>query len=188
MTGNDWSRRRKLRSMRLASGGASGSPNPPASSAGAQPPGQLQQRQRVAACLGDDAVPYPLIQPSRGRRVQQRTGVTAAEALDRQQWQAPPRLLLGWLTHREHQGDRFREQATRNERQCLRRGLIEPLRVIDQAHQRQLLSRLGQQPEHRQTDQQAIRRLPPTQAKDRAQRIALRAWQASEMAQHRVQS
>jgi hypothetical protein len=160
-------------------------PEPAGQLRGAQPTGQLQQRQRVAACLCDDAVPHPLIQPSRGHRVQQRTGVTAAQALDRQQWQAPPRLLLAWLTHREHQGDGFRHQAARNERQCLRRGLIEPLRVIDQAHQRQLLSRLRQQPEHRQTDQQAIRRLPAAQAEDRAQRIALRAWQASEIAQHR---
>ena len=37
----------------------------------------------------------------------------------------------------------------------------------------------------RQTDQQATRRLPGTQSEDRAQRIALRAWQASEAAQHR---
>ena len=146
----------------------------------AQPPGQLQQRQRVAAGLGDDAVPHPLIQSPRGHRVEQRTGVIAVQALDRQQWQAPKLPLLPGLSQREHQCDRFRQQAARGERQCLRRSLIEPLRIIDQAHQRPLLSRLRQQPEHRQTDQQAIRRLPRAQAEDRVQRIALRARQSSQ--------
>jgi hypothetical protein len=62
--------------------------------------------------------------------VQQRTGVLPAQTPDRKQWQAPPLLLLAGLTHREHQRDRFGQEAARNERQCLRRGLIEPLRWL----------------------------------------------------------
>ena len=44
-----------------------GSPNPPASSAGLMPRGQLQQRERVAARLGDDAIADALVEPARDR-------------------------------------------------------------------------------------------------------------------------
>ena len=94
-------------------------------------------------------------------------------------------LLLGGLTHREHQRDRFGQQAARNERQGLRRGLIKPLRVIDQADKRLLLSHRRQQTERRQTDQQAIRRRPSTEAEDDVQRVVLGAGQGIEVAEQR---
>ena len=78
--GSDWTRRRKLCSIWLASGRASGSPNPPASSAGVSPAGQLEQGQRVPARLGDDPVPHPLVESPRNHRVQQRASVAVARA------------------------------------------------------------------------------------------------------------
>ena len=80
---------------------------------GAQPPGQLQQRQRVTAGLADDAVPHPLIQPSRDHRVEQCTGVTAAQALDLRSWEAAS-SCSSRARAREHQGDRSasRRRAT----------------------------------------------------------------------------
>ena len=52
---------------------------------------------------------------------------------------------------------RLRQQPPGDERQRLRRGLIEPLRVVDHADQRPLLGHLGQQAQHRQADEEAIR-------------------------------
>ena len=56
LTRSGSNRRRKLRSMRLASVGGR-QPKSAGQLRGAQPPRQLQQRQRVAARLADDTVP-----------------------------------------------------------------------------------------------------------------------------------
>jgi hypothetical protein len=54
------------------------------------------------------------------------------------------------------------------------RGLIQPLHVVDHAHQRSLDGRLGQQGEDGQTHQEPIRRTPFTQPERDPQRIPLR--------------
>jgi len=45
----------------------------------------------------------------------------------------------------------------RHERQRLRRGTIQPLRIIDQANQRAVLGHLGQQAQDGQADQKGVR-------------------------------
>ena len=50
--------------------------------------------------------------------------------------------LLARLARGEHDPDRLRQQAPGDERERQRRGLIQPLRVIDDAQQRTLLGRL----------------------------------------------
>ena len=77
-------RRRKLSSIRPATGSACGSPKPPASSFRRQAPRQLQQRQRIAPRLGDDLFGYPLIQRPPHRRAQQLPRVSTPQAGDRQ--------------------------------------------------------------------------------------------------------
>ena len=62
----------------------------------------------------------------------------------------------------------------------MRRCSVEPLCVVDQAYERQFLSRQGERPERREVDDEAIRRHPGTEAERRAQRIALRASQLHE--------
>ena len=169
--------------MRPESGTAPGSPNPPASSAGVNAPRQLQQRQRVAARLGDDLVADPRVQGPGERRVQQRPRVVLAQALDHELRQS--RQLVARLARREDQADRFRLQAARDEREDLRRGAIEPLLVIHQADQRLLLGHLGEQAQDGQADEEAIRRRPGADAERRPQRIALRSREALEPIQHR---
>ena len=79
-SGSDWSSPRGSSARcGLPAGRGSGSPKPPASSAGRQPAGQLQQRERVAARLGDDPVPHSLVQPPGDRRRQQRARIVVAE-------------------------------------------------------------------------------------------------------------
>ena len=53
-----------------------------------------------------------------------------------------------------------RPAAARDERERERRGLIQPLRVVDDAQQRALLGHLGDEAEHGEADQEAIRRRP----------------------------
>ena len=72
----------KLCSIWPANGARPGSAKPPASSPAVEPAGQLEQSEGVATRLGDDPVPYPLVQPPRARRVQQRAGVAVGQAAD----------------------------------------------------------------------------------------------------------
>jgi hypothetical protein len=58
------------------------------------------------------------------------------------------------LADREDHGESLRLQAPRHERQRLPGSSIEPLRIIDQAHQR---TRLGQQAQDRKRHQELIR-------------------------------
>jgi hypothetical protein len=159
--------------MWFASGIASGSPNPPASSAGVKPPGQLEQRQRVAACLADDPVAHPLVERSADRRVEQRAGVAVTQATDEQLRKPGHLALLAGLAHREDQGNRFRQQTPRDERERLRRRPILPLRIIDHADERPLVGHEGQQPEDREADQEAVGRPLCAQAERHAERVAL---------------
>ena len=65
-SGSASSRRRKLSSIRPGSASASSSPKPARQLRRGQPARQLEQRQRVAARLGDDPVADPLVEPGRG--------------------------------------------------------------------------------------------------------------------------
>ena len=86
---------------------------------------------------------------------------------------------------REDQPDPVCQLATCHERECLGRDGIQPLRVIDHAHQRLLLRHVGQQAQHRQSDQEPVRRLPGAHPENRGQRITLRDRQSIEVVQHR---
>jgi hypothetical protein len=65
--------------------------------------------------------------------------------------------LLARLAGREHDADRLRQEATGDEGERERRGLIQPLRVIDDTQQRALLGHLREQAQHRQSHDEAIR-------------------------------
>ena len=78
----------------------------------------------------------------------------------------------------EDQPDRLGPQTTRHERQRLRRGRVEPLRVVDEADQRPLLGHVGQQAEDGQADEEPIRGIAVAQTERGAERFALRAGKA----------
>jgi hypothetical protein len=89
------------------------------------------------------------------------------------------------LAHGEHQPDRLRAQTARDEGQRLRGGRVEPLRVVHDADPRPLLGDVRQQAQHRQADQEPVRRVALAQAERGAQRIALRAGEAVQAIQER---
>ena len=85
------------------------------------------------------------------------------------------------LSRREYERDPLRQQTARHERQSPRRGTVEPLRVIDDTHERLLLGGVGEQAEDRQSHQEWIRRRvrgPPNQSGRDAKRPSLRLWEA----------
>jgi len=125
-----------------------------------------------------------LIQPARYHRLQQRAGIGVIQARENELRKSRQLPYFDGFTQREDHGNRFRQEAACDERQCLRRGPVEPLRIIDQADERPFLGHHGEQPEHREADREAIRHRPGAQPECRAQRVALRAWQARQAVQH----
>ena len=122
------------------------------SSHGAAPAGRADSPR-----LGDDPVADALVELELEPRVQQRPGV----AVD-----SPRTSSSGTCQHlarfprREDEPHRFGEQAAGDEGERLRRGLIEPLRVVDDAQQRASLGRLGEEAEGREPDQEPVRSRP----------------------------
>src|SRR3712207_8895619 len=57
----------------------------------------------------------------------------------------------------------------------LRGRLVEPLRVVDDARQRLPLGDLGEQRQHRESDEEPVRWRPWAQSEHRRERVALRS-------------
>ena len=77
------------------------------------------------------------------------------------------------LAFREQEDDRLGRQPPRHEREHLGRGSIKPLDVIDQADQRCLLRRVGQQAENGEPDEKSIGLRARAQAKCGRHRVSL---------------
>jgi hypothetical protein len=75
----------------------------------------------------------------------------------------------------EEHHHRLRQQPACHERQRLRGGAVQPLRVVDHAQKRALLGRLGQQAEHSQANKEPVRRETLAQPECDFQRMALRS-------------
>ena len=133
----------------------------PGELAGGQSGAELDQRQRVAAGLGDEPVLNALVHRTLGHRRQQLAGRGRGQPLDRQLVQAvegqPP---SGRLPDGE-------------EGQHLGRLLVQPLCVVHDAHQGDRGRGVGQQRQDRQADQHPSGRGGRAQAEDGLQRLAL---------------
>ena len=130
--------------------------------------------------LGHDAIADALVERARHDRLEQHPRIVVSQPADDELRQPVEVPLAARLAHREDQPDRLRAQPARHERERLRRRRVEPLRVVDDAHQRSLLGRVGQQAQDRQPDQEAIRSVARAQAERRAERILLRTGKALE--------
>ena len=150
-----------------------------------QPTRQLQQREGVATRLGDDLIAHVLVQPPGHRRRQQPASVLVGEPADHQLRQAGELHRVVGLADGEHHGDPLRQQTPRHERKRLRRGPIEPLRIVDEAHERSHLGRLGQQAQRRQGHQEAVRGSAILQPERHTQRIPLRTGQPVQPVENR---
>ena len=144
---------------------------------------QLEQRQRVAGRLGDDAIAYALVQRPCDHRPQQGSCVVVAQTLDDELRQVLHLAVCGRQAGREDDRDRLGDQPARNEPEDLGRRPVEPLRVVDQADERPFLGGFAYEVEHRQAHQEAIRHIAGPQAERRSQRVTLRREQPIEPVQ-----
>jgi hypothetical protein len=146
---------------------------------------QLQQRERVAAGLGQDPVPDPLVEPPREPGREQLTSVVVRDPLHNELRQTVELLQRARLAYREQDPDPLGQQAPCDECQRLRGSAVEPLGVVHQADERARFGGLCQQAEDRERQEKALRWLATLQSERHAQRILLRLRQRAELAEHR---
>jgi hypothetical protein len=110
--------------------------------------------------------------------------IAIAESADVQLREPGEDVIAGPRPRGAHDRDRLGEQAAGNEPQDLRRGVVEPLPVVDDTDQRLLLGDLGDQRQRGQPHQEPVRRSAGAAAEHRRERLALRSGQPAEMVQH----
>ncbi len=138
---------------------------------------QFLERERVPARLGDQLVAHARIDHARERAPEQLARGIVAEAFQREPRQIGERVADG--AHRQHQRDPLGVEAAGDERERLRGGGVEPLRVVDDAQQPAVAREVGEQAEHGETDQERARRGLGAQAECGLERGALGCRQAA---------
>ena len=146
---------------------------------------QFEQGERIAMALRDDLVADAGVERAGHAGQQQRASVAVAEAADGKLREPGENVIAGPRPRGAHHRDPLGQQAARHEPQDLRRGLVEPLRVIDETDQRLLLGDLGEQRQRGQPHQEPVGRGAGAAAEHRRERVALRNGQPAELVQHR---
>ena len=118
----------------VPNGSASSSRSRRRAASGAKPAGKLQQCERVPARLREDPVAHGHVQ--RGVEGRRQAARAHPRRPDRRSTAPAARQARRVRARGEDQRDGLRQQAAGDERECLPRGLVEPLRVVDQADQR----------------------------------------------------
>ena len=149
---------------------------------------QLEQGKRVAVTLHDDLVADAGVQGAGHVGQQQRASIAVAERMDRQDRQPGENVIAGPRPRGAHDRDPLGQEAAGDEAQDLRRGLVEPLRVIDDGGQRLLLGDLGEQRQRGQPDQEPVGRSAGAAPEHRRERVALRTGSRSRWSSMGVQS
>ena len=140
--------------------------------------GGLDDGQRIATGLGDDALRHVRVDRSADRAREQVVRVLlrqAGEPKTRQRLQA--RVRLRGLPDREQHPDPVGQQPARHEAEDLGGLVVQPLRVVDHAQHRPVLGGVREQREHGQADQERIGRRPAHQPERHAERPPLRLGQ-----------
>ena len=126
---------------------------------------ELDQGQRIATRRLQQPSRQVRREAARAGSFQQLRGRRLVEAVQPEVWQArgQQRRLLA-LSNRDQDGDGIRDQPARREADGLRRGAVEPLRVVDRDQQRRFVGVGRDQPEGRGADDQAVCLGPRTEA------------------------
>ena len=140
-----------------------------------QPSWQLQEGEGVAVALGQDAVPDPRVEGAGYRRVQEPSGVAAAQPVHQKLREPGQDGLLVGLADGEHHGHGLDPQTAGDELQRLHRRPVQPLGVVHDTEQGQFLGDLAEQGEDRQSHQEAVGRGARSQPECRPEGVALRA-------------
>ena len=145
---------------------------------------QLEQGERVAVALRDDLGADGGVYGAGHAGQQQRASIAVAQWMDRQDRQPGENVIAGARPRGAHDHDPLGEQAAGHEPQDLRRGAVEPLRVVDDTGQRLLLGGLGDQRQRGQPHQEPVGRRAGAAAEHRRERVALRSGQPVQVVQH----
>ena len=108
--------------------------------------------------LRDDLVADRGIQRAVHVVQQQRARVAVAEPADRQLGEPGEDVVAAARPRGAHERDPLGEEAAGDEPEDLRRGVVEPLRVVDDADERLLLGDLGEQRQRGEPDQEPVGR------------------------------
>jgi len=125
-----------------------------------------------------------LIQSERDGRTEERAGVAVDQTADLQLGQVLE--VVAALTHGEHQPDLLGRHTTGDEAESQCRGLIQPLRVVEDTQHRLLLGYLRHQTEHGQGNEEPIRGGACAQTEHDFKGLALRAGQFVEAIEQRL--
>jgi hypothetical protein len=117
-----------------------------------QHPGQFEQGERVPVGLGQHAIAAV----GRQAGAKQRGGHLSGQALHGQRWQ--PGRREGTSARAEKQDDRLGVQPPGGEQQSVSAGPVQPVRVVQHAEQRLADGEFAEQRQHREADQEAVRR------------------------------
>src|SRR5918994_2033110 len=115
---------------------------------------------------------------------QQCACVAVVESHDGQVAESSEKVVADAGARRAHERYPLGEETAGDEADDLCCGLVEPLRVVDDADERLLLGDLGEERERRERDQESVGRRPGASAEDRRERVVLRKGQALEMVEH----
>ena len=87
--------------------------------------------------------------------------VAVSEAVDRQGREPGEDAVTDPRSRRAHENDPLDEKPARYEQHDLRRGGVEPVRIVDHAEKRLLIRDLGQQGQRREADQETVGGIGP---------------------------
>ena len=146
---------------------------------------ELEERQRVAAALRDDPIEDALVERPKRRRCEQLTCLRLRESGDPKLPQAGEPVGRAHVPHREDHEHALRLEAPGDEREDLGRGVVEPLRIVDQGDERLRLRTVRQQAQHREADEETIGWRPCGEAERSSERVALRRRQPLESLEQR---
>ena len=115
---------------------------------------------------------------------QQRERIAVGQSPDEELWEPGQDLVADPCPGGADDRDVLGEEPAGDERQGLRGGLIEPLRVVDDADERLLLGDVREQGQGRQPDQELVWGRAVAQPEHRRQRGALGRRQPVEVVEH----
>ena len=115
---------------------------------------------------------------------QQRECIAVAESADGQLGEPDEGILADARARRADERDPLGEETAGDEADDLPGGLVEPLRVVDDADQRLPLGDLGEQRQRGEPHQEPVGRRTGAQSEHRRERLALRGGQPLEVIQH----
>jgi hypothetical protein len=146
---------------------------------------ELEQSQWVAVALGDDLIANDRIEWPDQVLEQQGAGIAVSERADQQLGQSAENIIADARPGGGDECHGLGEETTSDEAEDLAGRLIQPLRVLNDAHERLLLGRLDEEGQRSDPNQEPTGRRTFPNPEHRRQRIVLSRGEAIDEVEHR---